>query len=250
MKVLFCGLFFCSAVVSCLANIDSLSILEVLDRQSEFYTSVLAEQKDHRDYLGHVLNKGIWTIGIFFGLITAILGFFGFKSWQNFKQSAEHMFSKKAEDLLIQQIAIFDQKRIAPLKKQLDVLQQYKNAQILFLGESGLLNALKSFIQPIFHQSGMHDLVFANELNNTILKTADIIVLHYNPDYAIDLITVLKSLKNRTVPVVIYSPDGKRQSPEERQALQIHQWYTFANMPLSLVTQIDHAASVFYGSRA
>lgn len=229
--------------------IDSLSVLEVLDRQNDFYATVLKEQKEHRAYLGHVLEKGIWAISVLFVVATAVFGFFGFNSWQSFKKAAEGKFSRQADKLLTQQLAFFDKNRIEPLKQQLHVLQQYKSSTILFLGQTEVLNELKAFIEPIFNRSGMYDLVFSERLNNGEFQNADIIVLHYDSDYSISLETILRKLHQKVVPVVIYSPSRDRQTEAEQTALKLHQWYTFANMPLSLVTQIFNAASVFYGTR-
>lgn len=223
------------------------------EKQVQFIQFMLKEQEKHRSFLERMIERAFWISGLTLAIFLSIVTFFGLRSWKGMKSFLEeqvaYKWEKEADRLLSNKLIEFEGGKLEPIKQQIKAAHAYQNSRILFIGNGEQLNELKQFVIDLLNFSGIKNTMMVERASQYNLTGVDIIVYCYckGKDGKEDssLKNLLLRIQDRTIPIVIYTKD-RQQTEEERALLQQHKWYVFANMPLTLLTQLYNTANLFY----
>lgn len=224
-----------------------------LEQQEQFIQFMLKEQEKHRSFLERMIDRSFRISGIILAVFLGIVAFFGLRSWKGMKtflkEQVTYKWEREADKLLSEKLIEFEGGKLEPIKQQIKAAHAYQNSRILFVGAEEQLMELKRFVIDLLNYSGIQNTMMAKQANHLNLADIDIIVHCYsqNGNGAGDpaLVDLLMRIRDRTIPIVIYTND-RQQTDEERKLLDQHKWYVFANMPLTLLTQLYNTANIFY----
>ncbi len=218
----------------------------------------LEGEKKHLDF---VYNTMRWTYGIGIGLFTLIAGllvYFNITSAKSIRTKVEGNLEAGLEEKLERKLSDLDRTRLQPIRKHVKFLSAYRESKIHVYGQAAYKDDLMTQINDMLvDRMDMEHVNSKNSVTEGSVLASDIVVFchpgHPGEREAVaqapanaELKNLTQLIKGKNIPLVIYSQNGNRLSSEENQLVHGNIWYTYANMPLSLVTTLYSVSRTFY----
>lgn len=262
-KYLICLLIICLLSLFSFGQAPDSTLLEapsIAESKVEVLEYFFEKEGEHRNYLYNVMK---WTYGagvIVLGLITGLLVFFNKNTAASIQKSVEANLEAEVVKRLETRLAAIDREKIRPLNDHVNFLAGYKKSRIKFFGCAEDFPVLSQKIGPMLIDAmDMEQVIFRENVTSGALKDAEIVVFcHAGPTVSPEadglvpnpeLVKLVGLIKGKNVPLIIYT-DGKQGSlnDAERQLVSENIWYTYANMPLSLIHALYATSHTFHAA--
>jgi len=124
-------------------------------KESDFITFVTNEQKEHRLFLENMIS---WVSKVLLVIITLAGGifiYFSLSSFKDIKRNIKDIVVEQSRPMIEKSLSTLINVEIDPIRKEMQLLQQFKYAQISFIGNTSYNDELLSFITPVLKNSNI-----------------------------------------------------------------------------------------------
>ena len=227
------------------------------EQNAQYLNFLKEEQEKHRTYLMELLKTSSWVVGSAFALVIALFSYLGFQSFREFNRYLQEKLTKiaiqKADEVTTDKFQKVLSQNVDHLQGQINLIRQYQNSRILFLGKKEELVEMETFELNIIQRLGLSNISKQDTVpQEQKLKNHDIIVYAYHPDTDtgedIKLQKLITKMANVKCPLIVYTKQSSI-SPNDKKLLDTYKWYLVANMPLTLLGHLYNAANIFYTAK-
>ena len=225
-----------------------------------FRSDLSADAKTHRESLEqttdrsfHMIERLINVAAIVFGLVAAAFTCVGLRTIKDVKRIVEEKASTSLKAIIDKRVYAYEQ-RVEALQSLADREMSHRNSRVLILGSEEDIEALNTERDEIT-RSGVRSVAISEypckDLPGKITNDeVDIIVFRFHPneDKSDPRICQLSSFlqeKGCRIPLLVYTHGYGRVEKADKQILDQYPWSTYANNPVTLVSNLYGLAQIF-----